>query len=586
MSNLITFITDSQTKIFHDSEIMPSIDRASVLANEPYSFTYAYKAACGDCYPISVSVHCEGLSFSVYRVDSVPIIHPYQKRPDDGLASEPKDVEWLIEAGTEERGVDLYPDVLLPRSALPKITRIDTDPSCPYCEENEPHRLDANDTSFSSLVITVNEERNALPAGDYEIKVSAVSLLTGETIAEDSFTLTVIGALLPKIDFKYTNWFHYDCLADLHNVKLFGEEYFELLKSYFKNAADYGMNLLLIPSFTPPLDTPIGKYRKKAQLVGITKSDKGYVFDFSGLERLMKLALECGIEYFEHPHLFTQWGAKHAPAIYATVNGEEKRIFGWDTDASSDEYREFLECYITAFRSFTEKLGVSDNVFYHISDEPDLSNIDSYRIAKETAAPLLAGVESGDALSRIEFYENGMVDTPIVCIDGIDDFYGKCKNLWAYYTGGYYEGQSTEKCSNRLITTKPYRTRIFGLQAFKYKLTGFLHWGFNYYYYRMSRGYFNPLLNPCGYQQRPGASFIVYPGADGVLGSLREVYMREAICDLRALKLLESLTSYEYVISLAETHFGEEITCFTIPSSAEQMMSFREIINREIAKRI
>ncbi|MBQ8254810.1 MAG: DUF4091 domain-containing protein [Clostridia bacterium] len=586
MSNLITFITDSQTKIFHDSEIMQSIERASVLSNDPYSFTYAYKAKCGDCFPVSVSVKSDGLTFSVYRVDSVPIIHPYQKRPDDGLASEPKDVEWISEVASEGRGVDLYPDVLLPRSTSPKIAYIPTDPSCPYYEENEPNRLDANDTSFSSLIITVNEERKTIPAGNYEIRISATSLLTGETVAEDRFVLTVIGAQLPEIDFKYTNWFHYDCVADLHNVKLFSDEYFELLKSYFKNAADYGMNLLLIPTFTPPLDTPIGQYRKKAQLVGITKNEGGYEFDFSELARLIKLAVDSGIEYFEHPHLFTQWGAKHAPAIYATVGGEEIRIFGWDTDASSDEYREFLECYITAFRSFALEMGISDKVFYHISDEPDLTNIESYRSAKEAAAPLLCGAESGDALSRIEFYENGMVDTPIVCIDAIEDFYGKCKSLWAYYTGGYYEGQSTEKCTNRLITTKPYRARIFGLQAFKYKLTGFLHWGFNYYYYRMSRGYFNPLINPCGYQQRPGASFIVYPGSDGALGSLREVYMREAIMDLRALKLLESLTDYDYVISLAEKHFGQEITCFTIPDSPEQMTSFREMINREIAKRV
>ena len=586
MSNLITFITDSQTKIFHDSDIMQSIERASVLSNEPYSFTYAYKLKCGDCVPISVSVKCDGLSFNVYRVDSVPVICPAQKRMDTGTAILTEDDSFLEEAAAEERGVGLYPDVLLPRSASPKIVHIPTDPSCPYCEENEPNRLDVNDTSFSSLMITVNEEGEAVPAGDYEIIVTATSLLTGEIIAENSFVLTVIGADLPKIDFKYTNWFHYDCVADLHNVELFGEKYFEILKSYFKNAADYGMNLLLIPTFTPPLDTPIGQYRKKAQLVGITKSENGYKFEFSRLERLIRLALECGIEYFEHPHLFTQWGAKHAPAIYATINCEEKRIFGWDTDASSDEYREFLECYITAFRSFADQLGIGDKIFYHISDEPDLANINSYSKAKETVSPLLRGAESGDALSRIEFYENGMVDTPIVCIDAIDEFFGKCKNLWAYYTCSYYEGQTTEKCTNRLITSKPYRARIFGLHAFRYKLTGFLHWGFNFYYYRMSRGYFNPLLNPCGYQQRPGASFIVYPGSDGALGSLREVYMREAITDLRALKLLESLTSYEYIISLSERHFGKNINYHTIPESAEQMTSFRETINREIAKRI
>jgi hypothetical protein len=124
---------------------------------------------------------------------------------DTGSAAETTDERVLKEVASEERGVGLYPDVLLPRSASPEIVYIPSDPSCPYCEENEPNRLDANDTSFGSLIITVNEEGNSLPAGDYEITVTATSLLTGEILAENRFVLTVIGADLPKIDFKYTN---------------------------------------------------------------------------------------------------------------------------------------------------------------------------------------------------------------------------------------------------------------------------------------------------------------------------------------------------------------------------------------------
>ena len=48
MPKIITFITDSQTRIFHDSPVMESLASASVLANEPYSFTYAYKMDEGD----------------------------------------------------------------------------------------------------------------------------------------------------------------------------------------------------------------------------------------------------------------------------------------------------------------------------------------------------------------------------------------------------------------------------------------------------------------------------------------------------------------------------------------------------------
>ena len=100
----------------------------------------------------------------------------------------------------------------------------------------------------------------------------------------------------------------------------------------------------------------------------------------------------------------------------------------------------------------------------------------------------------------------------------------------------------------------------------------------------MSRGLYNPLIEPRGYAQRQGASYLVYPGLNCARPCLREIYMREAMCDLRALKLLESLT--DYVMKLAEEYFGEKITCFTIPSSAEAMRGFRELINSEIAKRI
>ena len=66
--------------------------------------------------------------------------------------------------------------------------------------------------------------------------------------------------------------------------------------------------------------------------------------------KIMEACKKAGIKYFEHSHLFTQWGAKHAPKVIATVNGEKKRIFGWDVLAVSDEYKEFLAAFMPAIR--------------------------------------------------------------------------------------------------------------------------------------------------------------------------------------------------------------------------------------------
>ena len=45
------------------------------------------------------------------------------------------------------------------------------------------------------------------------------------------------------------------------------------------------------------------------------------------MKKFLELCLDCGIEYFEHSHLFTQCSAEHAPKIIVRENGEDKKLF-------------------------------------------------------------------------------------------------------------------------------------------------------------------------------------------------------------------------------------------------------------------
>ena len=165
-----------------------------------------------------------------------------------------------------------------------------------------------------------------------------------------------------------------------------------------------------------------------------------------------------------------------------------------------------------------------------------------------------------------------------------DDFAEAGAPMLLYYTGGYYGSCTLEKCSNRLITTKPYRTRILGAQLYRYHALGFLHWGYNYYYDLLSHGLSDPKVDPCCFKQKPGASYLVYPGEHREpYPSLREKLMGEALNDYRALMLLESLAGREFTEALCDSFFGKRMNDTTIPESAEQMLAFREKINEEIA---
>ena len=566
MAEIISYITPIETRIFADSVICENYKKTTICANETTAFTLAFKSVDEDCLPISVSAVCPGIDISIYKVGYVPVSHAKSS---------------FHEVAHEDRGPGMYPDILYPRSANPLILSRD-EARLPFYEPEETNLLNASPDGYQSVLICINENEKTPEAGTYTIDVSVTSLISGKEIANHTFTLEVTENKLPEIDFMYTNWVHYDCIADVHNVDMFSDKYFEILESYLKIAVKDGMNTLLLPMFTPPLDTFIGGEREKAQLVDIKKEGSEYTFDFTLAERFVDLALNCGIKYFEHAHFFTQWGAEHAPNIYARVNGSEERIFGWETDASGVDYRAFLEAYMPGFIDFAKKMDIEDKLFFHISDEPTLENSPTYGKAVEVISPLLQGRKSGDALDDPGFYHNGFVKTPIVAIAGADKFYGNCHDMWLYYTCGYYGEDGFEKCSNRLITTKPYRTEILGLHLYRYKASGFLHWGYNYYYDRMSRGIFDPKADPCGYKQYPGASYIVYPGMGCALPSLRGKYMSVAINDLRLLKALEEKIGYEKVMDICEEYFGEKISKFTIPDSMEKMLGFRELIKEKL----
>ena len=82
-----------------------------------------------------------------------------------------------------------------------------------------------------------------------------------------------------------------------------------------------------------------------------------------------------------------------------------------------------------------------------------------------------------DALSDYDFWEKGIVSTPIPVNDHIKPFLdNKVPNLWTYYCCGQSIG-----VSNRLLAMPSWRNRSIGMQMYKYDIVGFLQWGFNFY---------------------------------------------------------------------------------------------------------
>lgn len=455
---------------------------------------------------------------------------------------------------------------------------------CEFCERNEPglfpdvlfpienNRVLIKRQNYYALWITVDLPKDT-DAGDYEINIKLKK--DGETISENIFGLHVINAVLPEQKLIYTQWFHSDSIANYYKIPVFCEKFWALVESFIKAAVHTGVNMLLTPVFTPPLDTEIGGERLTVQLVDVKLENGKYRFGFDRFIRWVRLAQKCGIKYFEISHLFSQWGAKYTPKIMAEVNGSQKRIFGWETSADSIEYAEFLSAFIPQLIKVIRSLGIEKSTFFHISDEPNEDQIESYSRSKSTVAPLLEDFPIIDALSDYSFYVSGIINNPIPCTNDIESFIEKgFPHPWTYYCCG-----QGGKLSNRFFGMPLSTARIIGFQLFKYGIEGFLQWGFNFYNSQYSLRSIDPFAVTDADSAFPsGDSFTVYPGKSGAIESVRSEVFFQALQDMRALTLLCDRIGKKRTIAAVEADFGI-ITFFDYPRGTEKMLKLRKSVN-------
>ncbi len=419
-----------------------------------------------------------------------------------------------------------------------------------------------------------------IEAGEYTLSVS-LNDGKGEE-AEDSVRIEVIDAVMPEESIFYTRWFHCDCLAHYYDAEVWSEKHWRIIENFARVGHRNGLNMLFTPVFTPPIDTEIGGERLTTQLVGVTQNNGEYSFDFSLVDRWVDMCDRIGIKYIEVSHLFTQWGVEHAPKIMATVDGEYKKIFGWETDARSPEYADFLRKFLTAFVAHMKARGDDKRCFYHISDEPREQHIDNYRSAKAIVADILKDYTVMDAISDYEFWKLGILDTPIPVNVQIDPFLeNKVPGLWTYYCGG-----EQDRVSNGYIQMPSRRTRSIGFQIYKYGLVGFLQWGFNFYSNRNSNDQIDPYLQQDGNGWvPPGDSLVVYPARGGdALESIRIIVFHEALQDIKVMKLCEKYYGKDAVLKVIEDFIGCEVTFRTCAKSIDAMLGMRERLNEMLKK--
>jgi hypothetical protein len=372
------------------------------------------------------------------------------------------------------------------------------------------------------------------PAGDYTLEV----IVSPEREAPITLRVPVRVhdvTLEPRQDFHVTHWFYADALIDWYRTVLFDERFWAILPAYVRDLVEHGQDTLYVPVFTPPLDG----VKSPSQLLQVHRvAADTYRLGWDDVKRYVDLARAQGISHLEWCHPFTQWGAKHAIRIYEGQGADERLLWAPETGATSFIYRAFLGQYLPQLYRFLEVEGLLDRSFFHVSDEPHgEEHLAQYRENRQMLRELAPWMKVMDALTEIAFGRQHVTDMPIPSISTALDFYREGIPSWCYYCCGPRAG-----AVQRLLDTPLPKVAMHGFLFYRWPFQGFLHWGYNYWYRRQTR----TLLDPFAMQDGDawsagwayGDTFLVYPGAEGPIDSLRWEVFGEALQDYALLQTL------------------------------------------------
>lgn len=376
---------------------------------------------------------------------------------------------------------------------------------------NEPFQMGSYETRGYWVTIRIPAE--AQP-GTYPI---AVTLDPGGASVTLTAMLEVHPAVVPmRQGLPVTHWFYADALLDWYRLRPFEERFWTILNPYLADMVEHGLDTLYVPFLTPPTDG----IKRPTQLLHVRREGEGYRFDWTMVKRWIEAGNAHGFRHFEWTHLFTQGGVRFADRVYRGHGEDEVLFWPLDTPATSPIYRQFLAQLLPELKRFLDAEGLLERSFFHLSDEPQgAEQLENYRAARHILRELAPWMKVMDALSETSFAKEGLSDMPIPTIDHEEAFRKEGIPHWTYFCCG-----PRHWCINRLLDTPLVKIRMLGWAMYRTRVLGFLHWGHNYWYKMGARELIDPYTVTDGLEWPVipyGDTFVVYPGPDGPVDSIR-----------------------------------------------------------------
>jgi hypothetical protein len=383
--------------------------------------------------------------------------------------------------------------------------------------------IDLKPGKAQPIWITVHAPEDATP-GIYTATLTIRSDSSTMSTKSRKLTLRVHKAVVKNCRLWVTDWFAMHWPHMEINPAPESEEYYALLRRYAENMAEHRHNVALIS----PLSL--------AQFsVG---PDGKLAIDFARFDRWVQIFKDAGVVgRIEGGHIGGRKADWESPFVVNIWQVKDGKAASTTADPSSPEADAFYAQFFPALVKHLREKGWLDCYLQHLADEPIKSNIDTYRAMAALArkyAPELKIMEACHTKDLV-----GAMNVWVPQLNFLHDDFAHYQErqrageeVW-FYTCVFPQGEY----ANRFIELPLIKTRLLHWINFRYGITGYLHWGYNHWtqedpFTSTTRAHPGPSYLPAG------DPWIVYPGKNGPLDSIRFEAMRDGIVDHELLSQL------------------------------------------------
>ncbi|MBN2446195.1 MAG: DUF4091 domain-containing protein [Phycisphaerae bacterium] len=341
--------------------------------------------------------------------------------------------------------------------------------------------------------------------------------------AEIELRMRVYPALVGRARLWVTNWFRMTARHLAIAPALDTPEYWELLRRYARNMAAHRQNVALISALDLAAYT--------------VKEDGTLAIDFARFDRWVEIFKEEGvIGRIEGAHIGGRAGDWESQFVVYIREPDGQSVKVAAAPPDSPEADRFYSQFLLALEAHLREKGWLDIYMQHVADEPIKQNVETYRAAAGLVRKYAPDLRIIEATHTKELADAIDVWVPQINFLHRDyEYYRQRQEIgnevW-FYTCIYPQAEY----ANRFIELPLIKTRLLHWINFRYGATGYLHWGWNQW---IDTSPFTETTRPHGKSYLPaGDPWIVYPGSDGPLDSIRWEALRDGVADHELLSLL------------------------------------------------